>query len=263
MPFWYECSCGGKIDLFLDNSFTSAVKCSLCSREYHLDFTREYKNISNYYDKMDFNAVSRNIIMAHGLGDSLFISGSGGSLQYGLISDAISTDLGFHYPMRLSWRSQDLYLGMAQKAAIRELMKIFTLKPSDFLDKSLDQKMSRSFHEMACQVEEAQKIHDQKNLKHWAGILNNSKNMTAFGKKIFLAKPSFIDIIRNYEWGEIINSWERALETSEIQKNNEIYQICADARYPVNSLPDIPPDDVPALYEKIKNIEVEPWQKKS
>jgi hypothetical protein len=257
MPFWYECDCGAKTDLFLSNSFTCTVKCPLCAKEYHLDFDEGFKNLGNYYDRMDFNAVSRNMIMAQGLGDTLFISGSGGSLHYGLISDAISTDLGFHRPMGLSWRSQNQYLGMTHRTAVFELIKTFSLTPKDFLDDSLNQKISHTFHEITRQINEAQRINDQKKLKHWTGMLSNSKNMAVYCKKIFLAIPSFIDIVTNYERDEIIKSWEKAIINSEIQKNDWVYQICADIRYPVHLLPDIQPDELPAFYEQIRNIEVE------
>jgi hypothetical protein len=212
---------------------------------------------------MDFNAVSRNMIMAQGLGDTLFISGSGGSLQYGLISDTISTVLGFHRPMVLSWRSQDQYLGMTHRTAVFELMKTFSLTPRDFLGDSLNKKISCLFHEITLDMNEAHRINDQKKLKYWTGMLSNSKNMALFCKKIFLATPSFIDIIANYEREEMINSWEKAIGKSEMQKSDLVYQICADVRYPVHLLPDIRSDDLPVFYEQIRNIEVEEWQKKS
>jgi hypothetical protein len=263
LPFWYDCDCGAKIDLFLDNSFTSSVKCPLCAKEYHLDFDEGFKNLDKYYGRMDFNAVSRNMIMAQGLGDTLFISGSGGSLQYGLISDTISTDLGFQRPIGLSWRSQNLYLGMTHRAAVFELMKTFALTSKDFLEGSLNQKIAQSFHEMTRQIDEAQRINDAKKLKYWTGMLTNAKTTAGYCKKIFLVTPSIIDILINYERNEIMKSWENAIINSEIQEKNWLYQICADIRYPVHSPPDIQPGEIPVFYEQIRNIEVETWQKKS
>jgi hypothetical protein len=257
MPFWFECSCGAKVDLFFSDTFNCSIKCPLCSREYDLAFNEDFKNLSSYYDKLDFNAVSRNMIMAHGLGDTLFISGSGGSLQYGLISDAISTDLGYHRPIVLSWRSQDQYLGMTHKVAVFELMKTLSLTPDDFLYDSLNQKISKSLLEISQKINEALQINDLKNFKYWRGMLNNSKNQTVFCKKTFLTTPSIIDIIKNYEGREIINSWKNALINSEIQKTDTIYQIWANINYPVHSLPDIQSNKIPLFYEHIRNIEVE------
>jgi hypothetical protein len=263
LPFWYECDCGSKIDLFLINSCTCTVKCPLCAREYHLDFNEGFKNLDRYYSRMDFNAVSRNMIMAQGLGDTLFLSGSGGSLQYGLISDAISADLGFLRPIALSWRSQNYYLGMTHRAAVVELMKTFSLKTDDFLENSLNQKLSDSFQEISRLIEESRLAHDQKNLKYLTGMLSNAKNLAGYCKKIFLATPSFIDILINFEQDEIIHSWKKAIIDSEIQKNGWLYQVFADVHYPVHLFPGIQPDDLPVFYEQIRNIEVEEWQKKS
>jgi hypothetical protein len=258
MPFWFECSCGAKIDLFLVTPFTSTAKCPLCAREYHPDFGEGFKNLGRYYDKMDFNAVSRNMIMAQGLGDTLFLSGSGGSLQYGLISDAISAHLGYHRPLGLSWRSQDRYLGLTHKTAVFELMKTFSLTARDFLDDAVGVKIFRSFDGIRQQINEAQRTNDQKNVKYWTGTFNNSKNMVAFCKKTFLVTPSFLDILRNFEREEITESWRKALLNPEIQKNDKNYQICADVQYPVHSFSDIRPEEVPVLYDQIKKIVIDP-----
>ena len=93
IPFWYHCECGGKIALFLDDPESCRGSCPVCKKEYHLGFDTDFKNLREYYDRMDFNAVPRNVIMADGLGDTLFISGTGGSLRYGAIADQISQEL--------------------------------------------------------------------------------------------------------------------------------------------------------------------------
>ena len=64
LPFWYNCECGTKINLILEDSFTSVVQCPLCNKEHELDFGDDFCHLSRYYDRMDFNAVSRN--MCHG-----------------------------------------------------------------------------------------------------------------------------------------------------------------------------------------------------
>ena len=165
LPFWYNCECGAKINLILENSFTSVVKCPLCNKEYELDFGDDFCHLSRYYDRMDFNAVSRNCAMAHGLGDTLFISGFGGSLQYGQISDQVSQDLGFHCPVSLAWRSGDYYLGMIHREAVYDLTRQFSLSPPDFLTPAFHQKIARVFHQIADSLCEAESGNNQKDIK--------------------------------------------------------------------------------------------------
>jgi hypothetical protein len=89
-------------------------------------------------------------------------------------------------------------------------------------------------------------------------MLSNSKNIAVFCKKMFSATPSFIDILKNYEWEEISKAWEKAILNSEIQKNDKHYQICADVQYPVHSFSDIQPENVSVLYEQIRKIVIDP-----
>ncbi len=140
LPFWYECDCGAKLEIIIDDFFTSNITCPFCNKEYQLVFGEKFQNLARYYNKMDFNAVSRNIAMSHGLGDSLFISGIGGSLNYGQISDKISKNLGFHRPISFGWRSKDYYLGIAHQGAVHDLMKQFSISSHDFLTTDLHKK---------------------------------------------------------------------------------------------------------------------------
>ena len=171
LPFWYNCECGAKINLVLENSFTSVVKCPLCNTEHELDFGDDFCHLSRYYDRMDFNAVSRNCAMAHGLGDTLFISGFGGSLQYGQISDQISQDLGFHCPVSLAWRSGDYYLGMIAPGSCSRSEQAVLTDPDGFSHSGVPpENRTGTFHQISDALCEAESGNNQKEYKYPDGI---------------------------------------------------------------------------------------------
>jgi hypothetical protein len=257
LPFWYNCDCGMKVDIEADVSFMSVIQCPACKKEYDLTFSDDFNNLSRYYKNMDFTAVSRNIAMAEGLGDTLFLTGVGGSLQYGKISDQISHDLGFHSPLSLAWRSRDYYLGRIHRAAMYELMKQFSLVTGDLLTPALHQKIAHTFHQLSLAIQEAESANNQKDRKHWSGMEGHAKNMAVFAKKIFSVTPSFLDILANQETKSIIAGWTGAFSVAEVKGEQNFYLMNKDITYPPHLLSDIPPDDLAVLYKNIRNIEVE------
>lgn len=257
LPFWYECDCGIKLEIVTDDSFASSIQCPICNKEYHLLFGEQFQDLARYYANMDFNAVSRNIAMAQGLGDTLFFSGVGGSLRYGQISDKISTELGFHCPISFGWRSKDYYIGVAHRAAIHELMKQFPIIPPDLLTTDLQTKISDTVHMLSEKTNDAKTRNDQKEYKYWTGMSSNSKNLVMYAKKVFSTTPSFIDILACQDSESIIKLWDSAIENAEVGLVNSNGQIQQDIKYPTNLLSDIQSDYVPVLYENIRKIEVE------
>jgi hypothetical protein len=256
LPFWYNCDCGMKIDLEGDDSFTSVAKCPLCKKEYELKFGDDFTGLFRYYKNMDFTAVSRNIAMAEGLGDTLFLTGVGGSLQYGQISDQISHDLNFHSPLSLGWRSADYYLGIVHQTAVHELMKQFSLIMKDLLTPELHKNIAHTFHQLSFAIQEAESAHNQKDRKYLSGMEGHAKNMAVFAKKIFSLTPSFLDILANQESKSIIAGWTGALSVAEVKGEQDFYLMNKDITYPPHLLSDIPPDDLAVLYKNIRNIEV-------
>jgi hypothetical protein len=256
IPFWYECECGTKTDLVLNDSRIAVGKCPFCKQEYHLHFGDDFENLSRYYDRMDFNAVSRNMVMAHGLGDTLFISGAGGSLQYGKISEQISKDLMFHLPISMAWRSRDFYLGLSHNAAIYELKKTFSLKNEDLLDPSLTQKISDYRDQISQKITLAGNDNDQNQVKQLTGMLSNAKNYALFAKKIFSTSSSFIDILVNHDSESIVNSWKESLKNTDYRQEDGIYLITKDIVYESNQCSDIMSDQIPILYKNITSVEV-------
>jgi hypothetical protein len=256
LPFWYTCDCGMKIDLEADESFVSVARCPLCNKEYELEFGDDFEHLSRYYKNMDFTAVSRSCALAHGLGDTLFISGVGGSLQYGRIADQVSRDLGFHRPVTLAWRSRDYYLGMAHRAAIHDLTRQFSLAPRDFLTPALSRKITRTFQEISGHIQEAESRNNKKEQKQWPGIYSNAGNQVVFAKNLFSMTPSFLDILANQDTEEIIHAWTGGLDHADISLVQGVHTIHKDIFYHPHLLSDIPPDNLPELYKNIRNIEV-------
>ena len=258
VPFWYHCECGGKINLFIDDSFSCKGTCPVCKKEYHLFFDTGFKNLQEYYDKMDYNAVSRNIVMSEGLGVTLFISGMGGSLQYGAIADQISHELTFNYPISLSWQSKDYYLGMTHAQAIQEFKKIFLLPSRALLDPALNEMICQHVHMISQKLSDAQKKNeDLRVINLLVGMRNHSKNWPLISQKIFSNTPSIIDIFANHDFRLIIDLWECAINNAEITNNSSPYLIKADINYIKDLIDDIKPEEMPLVYRKIRGLEVE------
>jgi hypothetical protein len=259
LPFWYECECGMKLDLSLNrnDSLGCNITCPLCKKENELFFGTDFENLGLFYNKMDFQAVSRNIIMAQGLGDTLFLSGTGGSLQYGKISDRISVDLKFHHPIILSWGSKDYYIGKVQKTAIHEMRRTLSLSPQAIYSGTLREEFLKFLAEVSRNKIEAALRKDQKEIRYWTGMEASVKNLVGFTRNMFLSTHSFIDILANYQCDEIRSLWEKAILESEIQNKEQMYRIQADICYPVKFLQGIQSSELPALYEQIQNLGIE------
>ena len=256
LPFWYECDCGVKLDLLPDASGTCELTCPVCMNQYTIRLGPDFENLEHYFKNMDFNAVSRNIIMAHGLGVSLFLSGTGGSFTYGRISDSISTVMGFHNPATLAWQSGDRYLGMMQKIVLWDLMKTFSLTPEDLLSASLNEKFEEKQDSISHHIGESEARNNLKEKKYWTGLRNSARSQVEFTRKFFSGTPSFIDILANFEQDTIIQMWEKAIDYSEVQKTGYQYRIRADINYPAVIFQDIKPAELPLIYESLKKIGV-------
>ena len=262
LPFWYECTCGMKLDLLMENEGMCRISCPACGAEKTLDFGNSFENIHNFYRNMDFNGVSRNIIMAEGLGDSVFITGTGGSLVYGRISDTLSETLGFHRPVILAWQSKDFYVGMMQKIVIRDLMKTFSLEPGDFSQNIAKKKIEKKLDEIAANLQNSITRERQQEIRYWSGVQNSANNLIASSRNFFCATPSFIDILSNYTSNTIIKIWERAIETSEFQEHGYVYRAHADTSYPGIFYQEICTSVFPDLLES-KKIPEDPHDNKS
>ncbi len=264
MPFWYQCECGGKINLFLEGSFSCSGVCPLCKKEYHLVFETDFNNLHEFFDHMDFNAVSRNVVMAEGLGDSLFLSGVGGSLHYGLIADQISRDLGFHRPISIAWKSKDFYLGMTHALALKNLMKTFSLPVQDLFKPSLNEIICQRIQIASQNLRNAQRTEDDHQIINTlVGLHNASKNWPVIARNIFSSTPSGLDIFVNQNFASISDLWTRALDNADLSNTDGLNIIKADVKYHNDLINDIDTEEIPRIYQIIRELKVEECQKRS
>ena len=254
LPFWYNCACGTKLDLYPDATGSCETVCPSCQRDHLLAFGDNFENLDPYAPDMDFTAVARDVIMGHGLGVTLFIAGTGGSSVYGRISDRISSELGFHHPLALAWQSRDLYLGMVQEIVLRDLMKTFSLTPDLLHAPALHERFRQRFDEIAEKLRAGEAGNNPKEINYWKGHHNTEKNLIGFAREIFSSTPSFIDILANVDYHTIIQMWEHAIDYSDLHRHGCQYRMCADIRYPVH-LEGISEAELPLLYESMKTLD--------
>ena len=257
VPFWYQCECGGKINIFLKDSGSCEGICPVCKKEHHLLFDDGFENLKKYYDKMDFNAVSRNIVMAESLGDTIFLSGMGGSLQYGAIADQISQELKFHYPITLAWQSKDYYLGMTKALAIQELTKIFSVPFRGLFDPELNKNISQCINMVVKKCHDAQNAkEDYRSINLIVGMRNQSKNWPIITKNVFSNNPSFFDILVNQNFSLITNQWAGSLNDADISNCGWYYKLKANVTYTDDLIEDIKTEEIPQLFQIIQGLEV-------
>jgi len=257
VPFWYLCECLGKVDVSVTEPGVWYGVCPVCRKEFHLDVGTTYERLDSVYARMDFSAVSRNIVFAQGMGTSLFLAGSGGSSSYGLISDNISQELGFHLPLRLSWTSRDYYFGRFHKLAVQELMKTFKLEFPDIPDGSFTKKIATRISDTDTTILEAQERNESKNtLKKLENNKNNLMNVLLSAKHLFQGTPSFIDLLATLDGQVIVHDWGKAMEKSMAESDGNAYKIRKDVLYKTPYFHEPNSDEIPAYYKMIESIEV-------
>ncbi len=256
LPFWYECECGTKLDLCPDESGTGEVLCPGCSRHHTLQFGPRFENLREYYPRMDFSAVSRNIIMAQGLGVTLFLSGTGGSGVYGQVADRLASHLRCRRPVTLAWRSHDRYLGMMHRSALREVMRAFSLSPGDLFHDTFNNKIRQKLDEMVRNMEESVRLQDKAGVKYWKGQHGSASNLIEYTRKIFLNVPSFLDLLVNVPPGTIPGAWERAVSCAGVTQDGYLYRMYGDAQYPAPCFPGADPEKVASLYTLLQGTGV-------
>lgn len=253
-PFWYHCDCGGKVDLSMVNSHCSGT-CPVCEREYILKFDIEFRDLDKYFDRMSLSAVARNIIFSEGLGTALFISGAGGGLRYGLISNELARKLKFHLPVTLAWISRDYYLGLSHRGALQELMHTFELKIEDVLNSKLNEKINSYRDVLHRKIEELEGKEEKKVIQKYRGRYINSATQVNIVKKTFSVVPSMLDLFVNIDSKAILESWGNAVENAEVEVEERMYKLKGDVLY-ASSPFGISREDIPRVYRNIEVIEV-------
>jgi hypothetical protein len=257
IPFWFHCECGGKLDLNVHNSGEWVGLCPLCRKEHTLNVGTNLELLDTFYSRMDFTAVARNIVFAMGMGSSLFLSGSGGALSYGIISDEISKELSFYRPRTLSWRSRDYYFGIFHKLAIQELIKIFNISFSEISDGSFSKEIASLISDAELKIIDAKKKSDnEKNLKRLENTKNNLVNVSLSTAHLFQIQPSFIDLLTSADASTIINKWNTAVEEGTVEFDDVGYKIRKDVIHPTYYLREVKYEEILTFYKQIESIEV-------
>ncbi|MEN6488126.1 MAG: hypothetical protein ABFD66_04475 [Smithella sp.] len=257
LPFWYHCNCGTKIDLFIDETNVARGECPTCYRKYALALGQDFIRLPEYYARMDFNAVSRNVIWAEGLGDALFLSGAGGSLRYGVISDQVTKTLRFRHPDSLSWRSTDYYLGLTHTLVLEELGKAVSTDLCDLPQAAIREKITGIMKDLEAKITVAERSGSgDKSLKALKSHLNRLENLLSTAEKNFSQVSSAIDLLVNQN-SAVPGLWEEALKKASITKNEKLNKIDADIVYPSSFVTGLSPEDIRQLYTSFRKTEAQ------
>ncbi|OPY37237.1 MAG: hypothetical protein A4E34_00030 [Methanoregula sp. PtaU1.Bin006] len=257
VPFWYHCDCGGKLLLNLTDHSTLTGTCPVCRKEYDLICYSEFSDINSHLDHMGFNAVTRNVIMSEGIGTSIFVSGSGGSLKYSTISDAISRELNLHIPLTISWISRDYYLGLVHKNGIQDLMKMYKISLDDIISSAANDKINHHVSGLKKDLESVngEKI-ERRMLKIRMNTYNNFLNLVHNVKMSFAGIPSMIDLFASMDSSEIIDAWSNAIEHASVEKkHSRLVKIKKDICYE-DKESGIKSNDMRKIYDGIAAIRV-------
>jgi hypothetical protein len=253
VPFWYHCCCGTKLELVLDNLNNAPVHCPACNQSRIISFGEGFEHLPEFYPSMDFNAVSRSVIVAEGLGDSLFVPGSGGSLAYGKITAEISRALSTRNPAVLAWRSADFYLGLAHELVLDELAKNAGCSLLELTKPGATARIRNNIQQITDRISIAESDNTEvREIKMLKNNLNNLTNTVATAKKIFNLVPSVIDILVATEPHLISALWNQNLRQGNVTLEGEVFLLKSDVLYPSVYAPDISPDVVPELYQMVR-----------
>jgi hypothetical protein len=257
IPCWYHCNCGGKLPLKTTELFSLTGICPLCQKEYHLSCNPQFSDIHKHLENLGFNAVTRNMILSNGIGTSIFISGSGGSLKYSIISDLISHELNFHIPLTMSWVSKDYYLGLVHKNGLQDLMKTYKITLDDIIYLETNDKINNHLSELKKNLDIVKNEKtDKKLLKIQMNAYNNFVNVALNVKTSFSIIPSMIDMFAGMGPSQIVQTWCDAIEDCTIEKKppnlvKMVKNVCYEDKGS-----GIKSDDIKKIYDGIAGVKV-------
>jgi len=183
---------------------------------------------------MSPDAVTRNLVFSEGLGTDLFISGAGGSLRYGVISNEVSREMVFNLPLTLVWTGRDYYSGIVHEMILNELKKAFDLSIGDMFTLSEEEvvlKMKEKRDELAEMLRNlGQEEESKKLIQKYKGYYINTSTQTRIAGNIFSLIPSILDIFVSVGFEGVSESWRSALGNLEIEEG-EFYKIERDVIY--------------------------------
>jgi len=235
IPFWYHCDCGGKVPLYLSGD-KWVGECPVCHKKEEID-----KNLSEIFSRVSPRAVLRNLVFSEGLGTSLFISGAGGGLRYGIISNEISRAMGLNLPITLVWSGKDYYLGAVHRAVLKQLCSFFFMDYEDILS---EERAVLKVQERRNSFADEIKNGEEDVIRRYSGLYLFSDTLLKIAKDVFSIIPSAFDLFVAVGPRRILDMWHKTLEDYEIREG-EFYRIEKDVVYDEN---------IVHIYETIKRI---------
>jgi len=183
---------------------------------------------------MSPDAVARKLVFSEGLGTDLFISGAGGGLRYGIISNEVSREMGFNLPLTLVWTGRDYYSGIVHEMILNELKKAFDLGIGDMFTLSEEEvvlKMREKRDELAEMLRNlGQEEEKKKFIQKYKGYYINTSTQTRIAGNIFSLTPSILDIFVSVGFDGVSESWRSIPGNLEIEEG-EFYKIERDVVY--------------------------------
>ncbi|MCK4736055.1 MAG: hypothetical protein KAT65_26605, partial [Methanophagales archaeon] len=250
VPFWYHCDCGGKVPLSVVDvsSLICSGECQACGNRHKLSL----EDLKKHFENMSMDAVARNLVFSEGLGTVLFISGAGGGLRYGVISNEISREMSFNLPLTLVWPGRDYYLGVMHGSALNELKKVFDLSIEDMFmlgEEGVVLKMREKREELIEMLRNlGLKEGSKKLVQKYKGYYISTDTQTRIAGNIFSLTPSMLDIFVSVGFEAVSESWNNALANLELDRDEgEFYRIKRDVIYGDES--------VPRIYRNVKVLE--------
>ncbi len=235
LPFWYHCPCGAKVQVMLNQGYATGI-CRICTKKHEIDLNK----LKDVFKDLSPNAVARNVIFSEGMGTHIFISGTGGWLEYSKISDNISRRYGFNLPVTISWKGRDYYTGPAHEAALTELARICGIKRANILIEDITRMIKDKRKELEERAADAREKGKKNEIKKYEGDYKNIGTSIDISKAIFTSTPSFMDILVSQGIKNIGECWTQTLD-----ENNEGSVIIKDVVYDSEAF---------NIYKKIEGI---------
>lgn len=251
-PFWFHCMCGGKMILFADAQSNLHGSCPICGEEQYISSDNRFEQLSSLFGRMSLSAVTRDIILAEGLGEDIFISGTGGSLVYGKISKKISDRLGFSFPLSLSWRSRDYYVGISHSAALSNMVKTYKISVQDVANGDYKDQILRILSGLEQEIADAEKTSEQKKRMKLLNKYNSARTLLENIQKVFTATPSMLDLLMNVDAPDIVSEWDEGIRSARITVNSGNLELRQDNRYASAWYPELASQDIEQIYRNIR-----------
>jgi len=143
-------------------------------------------------------------------GTAIFISGTGGSLNYSQISNEMYTHYGIDKPLTIYWKGRDYYLSPIHNRIISEISKLFG---QDFFSIDVEKK----------RYEWAKMMKNEK----IRGFYRYSETLLKIANNVFSLSPSIVDLLASIDAQKIAEKWSETLKGARIIQN-EFYTVISD-----------------------------------